>query len=332
MRIEIELLEFVQCVLAKELAEYGQKIQPCLINKTGFYSVIYQADPLLMHQQLSELIKRVLQVSDETIVLIVAAKNNHLELAIYADASDEATAICTTPEEASFFQSVSIPHQIIELRSKSNKIKTVLASYIKLSSLNFSHLRTKAAFSVDLIDDESKTSNDIDSNVEVIKLTLCNISNILGTDVIPTSSLFWPFYDTDVIDMIHKQASHEPLSLLVADDNIPSQIATQAMLEKLGCKVVSVNDGDSALALAQQQIFDLILLDERMPGLYGSDVAQRLVSNDAEINRSTPKVALTGLTEPDEILHLFSKGITHYLEKPVTKLALEKFLVQWQQQ
>ncbi|WP_350978505.1 response regulator [Shewanella sp. AC34-MNA-CIBAN-0136] len=331
MSIKIELLEFIQCVLAKELAEHGKTIQPCLINKTGYYSAVYQSDPTLMHQQLSELIKQVLQVADEKIVLIVAAKSKHLELAIYADTNTDIAAICTTPEKAFFSQPVSIPHQFIELRSGSNKINAVLAPYIKFSLVNFTHLKMKSALSVDLIDEESKTTNDIDNNNDVIKLTLCNIVNAPDTDVSPTSTLFWPFYDTDIINMINKQASPEPLSILVADDSIPSQVATQAMLEKLGCKVVSANDGNSALALAQQQPFDLILLDERMPGLYGSDVAQRLVSDDA-INRLTPKVALTGLTEPDEIQHLFSKGITHYLEKPVTKLALEKFLVQWQPQ
>lgn len=331
MSIKIELLEFIQCVLAKELAAHGKTIQPCLINNTGYYSAVYQSDPALMHQQLSELIKQVLQVADEKIVLIVAAKSKHLELAIYADANTDVAAICTTPEKAFFSQAVSIPHQFIELQSESIKIKAVLAPYIKLSSVNFTHLKMKSALSVDLIDGDSKTTNDSDNTNDVIKLTLYNIVNAPNTDVSQASFLFWPFYDTDIINMINKQASPEPLSILVADDSIPSQVATQAMLEKLGCKVVSANDGNSALALAQQQPFDLILLDERMPGLYGSDVAQRLVSDDA-INRLTPKVALTGLTEPDEIQHLFSKGITHYLEKPVTKLALEKFLVQWQPQ
>ena len=128
--------------------------------------------------------------------------------------------------------------------------------------------------------------------------------------------------------MINVKTTNKPLSILVADDSMPSLIATQVMLENLGCKVMSASDGNVALELALQHSFDLLFLDERMPGLNGSDIAQTLIKQDGT-NRLTPKVSLTGLTEPNEIAHLFNKGITHYLEKPVTKRALGEFLIQW---
>lgn len=120
---------------------------------------------------------------------------------------------------------------------------------------------------------------------------------------------------------------HE-IRVLLADDSVPCKAATKIMLEKLGCMVTAVDNGNAALLHAEQHLFDLIFLDEQMPGLNGSDVAIKLCAKE-QLNRDTPKIALTGITDPDELSALFKKGITHYLKKPITKPALESFLNNW---
>ena len=72
----------------------------------------------------------------------------------------------------------------------------------------------------------------------------------------------------------------------------------------------------------------MIFLDEKMPGMYGSDVALQLRDNSG-VNQSTPKVSLTGITEKESVNLLYSKGIEHHIEKPITKLVLENFLKKW---
>ena len=328
MGVRIEMLEFIQCVLAKVLTQHDKAIQPCLINKTGFYSAVYQSDPALMLQQLSELIQQALVSANYQLVLIVSEKNKHLELEIYSDDSEQIASKCTTPEKAFYSQAVCVPEPMIMVQSLA-KIESILPSLISHSSLNLSHSNQHAAIHILILDGAEESLNSPMDSDKVTQLTLCNITDNSVNDKGQESALYWPFYDTDIINMINNETDKAALNILVADDSMPSLIATKAMLEKLGCNVMPASDGNAALALAQQYAFDLLFLDERMPGLNGSDVAQTLIEQDGK-NQLTPKVSLTGLTDPDEIAHLFSKGITHYLEKPVTKLALEKFLVQWQ--
>ncbi|WP_160061977.1 response regulator [Psychromonas sp. L1A2] len=120
------------------------------------------------------------------------------------------------------------------------------------------------------------------------------------------------------------------LNVFVADDSKPSKMLTIIMLQSLGCSVTGADDGLEALDITSKQPFDLIFLDENMPGLKGSDVAEQLcIVESSGINRNTPKVSLTGLVGEDAVENLYKKGITHHIEKPVTKAMLESFLTSW---
>ena len=138
-----------------------------------------------------------------------------------------------------------------------------------------------------------------------IKLcTISDISELSQENKLSRKILGWPFFDTDLITILTTFHTQTRLSVLVADDSLPSQIATKVMLEMLGCLVTCAENGASALTLAQNEPFDLLLLDERMPGMFGSDVAQQLVRQNTP-NNDTPKVILTGLTGDEQIAELF---------------------------
>ncbi|WP_025565806.1 response regulator [Psychromonas sp. SP041] len=124
------------------------------------------------------------------------------------------------------------------------------------------------------------------------------------------------------------------LRVFVADDSKPSKMLTIILLQSLGCTVTGADDGLEALEITSKQPFDLIFLDENMPGLLGSDVAEQLHNNKGNdeglgINANTPKISLTGIVGEESINDLYAKGITHHIEKPVTKTILESFLKQW---
>ena len=59
------------------------------------------------------------------------------------------------------------------------------------------------------------------------------------------------------------------LNVLVADDNVINREVAVAMLEELDCTVALAEDGRVAVASAQQQSFDAILMDCQMPGMDG---------------------------------------------------------------
>ena len=72
--------------------------------------------------------------------------------------------------------------------------------------------------------------------------------------------------------------------LLWVDDEIELLKAHIIFLEKKRYEVVTVSNGTDAIDQCQTQTFDLVLLDEQMPGLSGLETLQRI----KEIQPATP--------------------------------------------
>ena len=67
-----------------------------------------------------------------------------------------------------------------------------------------------------------------------------------------------------------------PPLILIADDNAANVDILQARLATRGYTIITATDGVQALASAQENLPDLILLDIMMPGLDGIEVTRRL--------------------------------------------------------
>ena len=65
--------------------------------------------------------------------------------------------------------------------------------------------------------------------------------------------------------------------LVVEDDRTVAEVVTR-YLEREGFVVESVGDGNEALARADAQLPDLVVLDIMLPGLDGLEVCRRLRS------------------------------------------------------
>ncbi len=105
------------------------------------------------------------------------------------------------------------------------------------------------------------------------------------------------------------------LSVLVVDDHDINRRTLRQMLEAFGAQVETVDDALAALAIAERQVFDVILMDVRMPGMDGLEASRRLRDHGA--NRQTPIVAVTGAVSPEEIAACHEAGMTGWVEKPV---------------
>ena len=113
-------------------------------------------------------------------------------------------------------------------------------------------------------------------------------------------------------------------TLLWVDDEIELLRAHIIFLEKKGYEVVTVSNGDDAIDLCRERGFDLVLLDEMMPGLNGLETLQRI----KEIAPATPVVMVTKSEEEDIMNQAIGSKIADYLIKPVNPsqilLALKK--------
>ena len=101
--------------------------------------------------------------------------------------------------------------------------------------------------------------------------------------------------------------------LLWVDDEIELLRAHILFLEKKGYEVVTVTNGTDAIEQCAQRTFDLVLLDEMMPGLTGLETLQRI----KEINPATPVVMVTKSEEEDIMDQAIGSKIADYLIKTV---------------
>lgn len=101
--------------------------------------------------------------------------------------------------------------------------------------------------------------------------------------------------------------------LLWVDDEIELLKAHLIFLEKKGYEVLTVSNGIDAIDKCKQTTFDLILLDEMMPGLTGLETLQQI----KEISPATPVVMVTKSEEENIMDQAIGSKIADYLIKPV---------------
>ncbi len=107
-----------------------------------------------------------------------------------------------------------------------------------------------------------------------------------------------------------------PLHILSVDDDSLVNMGTAAMLEDLGHKVVEANSGKAALELMQEHSFDLLITDQGMPNMLGTELA-------AQVRTTKPDMCIiiaTGYQELDEMAALNAV----YLSKPFTQEKLRE--------
>lgn len=103
------------------------------------------------------------------------------------------------------------------------------------------------------------------------------------------------------------------MQFLWADDEIDLLKPHLLFLKNKGYEVMTVTNGQDAIELVRQQSFDLIFLDENMPGLTGLETLTKI----KEISPSTPVIMITKSEEENIMDQAIGGKIADYLIKPV---------------
>jgi two-component system, sensor histidine kinase and response regulator len=118
-----------------------------------------------------------------------------------------------------------------------------------------------------------------------------------------------------------------PRRVLLADDNAINRIANGRLIESLGYRVITVEDGQEALEALAKEVPDLIVLDLEMPRLDGYGAAKRITSGDEGSKAArVPLVALSAHTSQEARFRAFCNGFSAFLVKPFSRSALEHTL------
>src|SRR5947209_18274724 len=102
------------------------------------------------------------------------------------------------------------------------------------------------------------------------------------------------------------------MTVLLVEDSKILQLASQRTLTKAGYRVLTAEDGERAVAMAQAEMPDVILLDMMLPKLSGPEVLNCLKQDPATAH--IPVVVLTGLSKKNED-KLRKVGSAAFIEK-----------------
>ena len=107
------------------------------------------------------------------------------------------------------------------------------------------------------------------------------------------------------------------LQILVAEDNeFNAQLVEQLLLRR-GHSVRLASNGREALGLAQDPLFDLLLLDVHMPELDGFQVIRAVRDQERASGRHLPVIALTARSRKEDRERCLAAGMDDFLTKPI---------------
>ena len=118
-----------------------------------------------------------------------------------------------------------------------------------------------------------------------------------------------------------------PLRILAADDIRTNREMLRMMINHLGYKLTTVENGAEVLAAMQQQPFDLILLDIQMPVMDGHAAAREICRLQPDPALRPKMVAITANALPGDREKCLAAGMDDYLSKPVLPRNIEACIV-----
>jgi len=112
------------------------------------------------------------------------------------------------------------------------------------------------------------------------------------------------------------------------DDLVDAAVTLTRLLKLLGCDVQTAHDGHAALAIADQFVPDVVLLDLGLPGIDGCEVARRLRAKP--VGAEAWIIALSGFGHDAARQEALAAGCNDHLLKPVGVDQLQAILTERQ--
>ena len=101
-------------------------------------------------------------------------------------------------------------------------------------------------------------------------------------------------------------------TILVVDDELSMREFLKILLEKEGYEVSTAPEATGAIDLIQNQNFDLVISDIKMPGMGGLSLLEKI----KEINSTLPVIMITAFASPENAVIAMKSGAFDYITKP----------------
>lgn len=128
----------------------------------------------------------------------------------------------------------------------------------------------------------------------------------------------------------YKESFHAPdARILIVDDTKVNVTVAAGLLKKTGIKIDTAYSGHEAIGQCERNTYDVILMDQRMPGMDGTQALKEIRALENKKNQSTPVICLTADAIRGARERYMAEGFSDYLTKPVTGDELERMLIKY---
>lgn len=117
--------------------------------------------------------------------------------------------------------------------------------------------------------------------------------------------------------------------ILAVDDTRMNLNVVESLLKKTQVRIDLALSGEQALQYTKDTPYDLILMDQRMPEMDGTQALHNIRSQRGGINHKTPVICLTADAVQGAKERYLKEGFTDYLSKPIETKALEQILMHY---
>lgn len=136
-----------------------------------------------------------------------------------------------------------------------------------------------------------------------------------------------PEKKTDQKPALRPMTGEYSLRVLLVEDNLVNQEVNAELLKSLGHQVQIAGDGRQAVDMAQQDRYDIVLMDCMMPVMDGFEATRQLRSLQQDgVVRDVPIIALTANIDQESRRKCNDAGMDAYLSKPVSPEELQRLL------
>ena len=101
------------------------------------------------------------------------------------------------------------------------------------------------------------------------------------------------------------------------------------LLKNTKMKIDTASSAAGAVALAEINHYDLILMDQRMPEMDGTEALHRIRGSATGASKDSPVICLTADAVVGAKERYLEEGFTDFLTKPIDSYALEKMLMKY---
>lgn len=112
------------------------------------------------------------------------------------------------------------------------------------------------------------------------------------------------------------------LNILLAEDNRVNQLIIKKYMQMYGHKVSIANNGAEAVSSVQNNQFDLILMDIRMPEMNGPEATKVIRENEDRQKSSIPIIAVTADAIKENVDSFIEAGMNRVVSKPIDRVEL----------